>query len=320
MKMKSKWFSLFLSLLSLNTFATETSKVKLYLNWKAEPEFGGFYEADLGKHFEKNNIQAEIIEGGSGTPISQMVAAGKADFGISSADEVILTKARGGDIISLFAVYKKNPQGVMTHEELGFKSMKDVFAHEGNLAIAAGMPYTLFLQNKFAKETKVKMVPYLGGVGPFLADKNLKQPFSQQCFATSEPLTAQRSGAKVKTFLIADEGFDPYTAVLITRQSFLKQHPELVKKMVMSVREGWKNYLKDPTLSNEKMSKLNTSIDLKTFKEIADAQKPFIVFKGDKDSDLGKMETKRWESTVETLFSLKLIQKKPELKDLFINF
>jgi NitT/TauT family transport system substrate-binding protein len=310
----------FLLAILMNPFSAisseEVVKTKLVLNWKAEPEFGGFYEADSGKHFEKRGLKVEVLEGGAGTPVSQMVAAGKIDFGISSADEVLLARDRGGDVVALFAVYKTNPQGIMVHEAENFTAMKEVYVRPGNLSISAGMPYALFLKKKFEKEMKVTQVPYSGGVGNFLADKT----FRQQCFVTSEPLAAKKNGAKPKTFLIADEGFNPYGTVLITRQSFLKKNPEIVKKMVASVRDGWKAYLKDPSLANARMTKINPSMDLETFNSISETQKPFIVLKGDKDSDLGKMDTMSWQKVSDALLDLKLISKKPDLKDVFINY
>src|SRR5690349_23770533 len=39
-------------------------KLQLALNWKAEPEFGGFYAAKLAGYFEKRGLNVDITEGG----------------------------------------------------------------------------------------------------------------------------------------------------------------------------------------------------------------------------------------------------------------
>jgi ABC-type nitrate/sulfonate/bicarbonate transport system substrate-binding protein len=39
-------------------------KIRLALNWKPEPEFGGFYAAP----FSNNGLDVEILPGGAGTP------------------------------------------------------------------------------------------------------------------------------------------------------------------------------------------------------------------------------------------------------------
>src|SRR5580765_7334684 len=179
--------------------AKKTTALQFALNWKAEPEFGGFYAAKLAGGFEKRGLKVEITEGGAGTPVVQMVANSKVPFGIAAADEVVLSQARGADVVALFAVYQTNPQGIMVHPERGFKSIGDVFAAPGTLAIQSGAPYTLFLQAKFAN-AKVKLVPYAGGIAQFLTDAN----YSQQCFVTAEPLLAKKKNKPAASFLIAD--------------------------------------------------------------------------------------------------------------------
>ncbi len=305
-----------LALYSFSGFAASTPvKTKLALNWKPEPEFGGFYQAKLGNHFAKRDLDVEIIEGGGGTPVAQIVSAGKVEFGISSADELVIAQDRGSDLVAIFTGYISNPQGVMVHEASGIKSMKDAFATPGNMAIAVGMPYTLYLKNKFKKDLKVTIVPYSGGVGTFLADPQ----FRQQCFVTSEPLAAREKGAKVKTFLIADEGYDPYASLLVTRRKTMTEKPELVKKMVEAVREGWISYLKDPKPSNEIMAKLNPTMTLATFNQIAELQKPFVLPKGMKESEIGKMTDARWNAISDALVELKLVKKKKSAKEFYVQ-
>ena len=99
----------------------KTVAVKLALNWKPEPQFGGFYTAELLKLDVKNGVQLQIQPGGAGTPVVQMVSAGQVDFGIASADEVVLSRANGSDVVALFAVYQTNPQAIMGRADRGFR-------------------------------------------------------------------------------------------------------------------------------------------------------------------------------------------------------
>src|SRR4051812_16372252 len=69
------------------TASSGPGKIRLQLNWKPEPQFGGFYAAELSGAFKKQGLDVEIVPGGVGTPTAQMVAAGKTEFGISTADE-----------------------------------------------------------------------------------------------------------------------------------------------------------------------------------------------------------------------------------------
>ena len=185
--------------------SSKPSKIRLALNWKPDPEFGGFYAADFAKH----GLDVEILPGGAGTPTVQMIGAGSAEFGIVSADEILLARAQGNDVVALFAAFQNNPMGIMAHASRKLKSIEDVLKG-GKLAIQSGLPYVRLLKKKFSLD-KVKVVPSPGGdLTAFLND----EMFAQQCFLMEEPLHAKRKGVEVTVFPVSDIGYNPYTTVL----------------------------------------------------------------------------------------------------------
>lgn len=300
---------------TMSSVAAASEKIKLALNWKPEPQFGGFYAARMFDLDKKNGFEFDVIAGGAGTPVIQMIGAGKIDFGIASADEVVMSQSRGSDLVAIFAVYQTNPQGIMTRDERGFESLADVFRGNGTIAMQKGLPYAVFLQRKYAAGKRATIVPYVGGISNFMADHQ----HSQQCFVTSEPLLARKQGAKVKTFLVAESGFNPYTTVLVAKRSFVEKNGEKVKKVVEAVRAGWRKYLDDPTAVDKKMNELNPSMDLETFKASGTAQRSLIETEDTKKTKLGKMSEERWADLVEQLLSMKVIEKSVNAKSLFIE-
>ncbi|WP_437955116.1 ABC transporter substrate-binding protein [Sorangium sp. So ce119] len=288
------------------------AKVKLALNWVPEPEFGGFYAAREAGAFAKEGLDVEILGGGAGVPVVQMVAGGQVDFGISGADEVLTARARGADVLPLFAVFQTSPQAIMTHESRGAKGIADVLK-AGTLAIEPGLPYAAYLKKKYGFD-KVKVVPYDGGVARFVADKD----FSQQCFITAEPIAARRKGSDPATFLVASEGFNPYVVVVITRAALWKENPERVRAFVRATREGWRAYLHDPARANAVMAKLNTSMDAETFVAAAEAQRPLIETPEVKEKGLGAMTRERWETLAKQLVDLGVLEKVPPIDDLLV--
>jgi NitT/TauT family transport system substrate-binding protein len=296
-------------------WGAQATKMQFALNWKAEPEFGGFYAAKLSGYFQKRNLDVEITEGGAGTPVVQMVANSKVRFGIAAADEVVISQARGTDVVALFAVYQINPQGIMVHPERGFKSIADVFKSPGTLAIQSGSPHALFLQSQFPGY-RVTFVPYAGGIATFLTDPN----FSQQCFVTSEPLIARRKGKPAQSFLIADAGFKPYGTVVIARRQYVEKNQNQTRDLIDAVREGWIEYLRAPEPANNAMAKLNPAMDAVSMKDAAEVQKPFILSAGTPAKELGKMTMERWSTLINQLYDLKLIKTKPAAEKLFQRF
>lgn len=280
------------------------SKIRLALNWKPDPQFGGFYAAPYQKH----GLDVEILPGGAGTPTVQMIG-GSAEFGIVSGDELVVARSRGNDVVALFAVFQNCPQGIMAHASRHLASIGDVLK-EGTLALQRGLPYARILEKKYGFD-HVKVVPSPGGdISAFLRDEK----FAQQCFVMSEPLQARHAGVDVTVFPVADIGYNPYTTVLATSGAQLKSDTDRVKAMVAAVREGWRAYLNDPAPTNTKMHDLNPSMDAAAFAEVAETQKPFI-----ETSELGAMTAEQWTTLIGQLAELGDIPQAIPAQDCFRN-
>lgn len=298
--------------------AASAAKVKLQLNWVPEPQFGGFYEAKRIGAYEKHGLDVEIVAGGAGTPTVQMIGAGGAAFGIVSADEIVVARSRGNDVVALFAVYQTCPQGIMTHASRGFKTIGDVFKNPGTLAMQRGLPYADFLLNQFGGgNAGPRIVPSPGGgISAFLADAN----FSQQCFVTSEPILARQQGSDPMTFLVADAGYNPYTTVLATSGAYLKSNRDAAERMVRAAREGWLSYLADPAAGNATMQSLNKTMDARTFDQAAAAQEMLISTGEVVQHGVGVMTKERWQTLIQQLLDLKVIDKSPPAEECFATF
>lgn len=278
-------------------------RLRLALNWVPEPEFGGFYEAERAGFFREQGLEVELIPGGSGQPVLQMLVSGQVDFGVSAADHLLIARSNGADVVGIFAALQTSPQGFMVHSELPINNIGEMLTSPliENLAMQSGMPFVAFLSRQFTPT--VRIVPYMGGVAHFLSSKNN----AQQCYVTSEPLQAERAGVHPKTFVIADTGFNPYGSLVATQSKTLKAQPEMVRKFVIALRKGWQAYLDDPGPSNEIMIKLNSSIDTETAAIVAKRQERFVVSEFSKVHGLGAMDPARWLELRDQLATLSII-------------
>src|SRR5260370_12076828 len=130
-----------------------------------------------------------------------------------------------------------------------------------------------WLKRKF-DFSHVKVVPSPGGdITSFLHDEKV----AQQCYLTSEPITARRKGASVKAFAISEIGYNPYTTVLAVSGESLRKNPDAAKAMVAAGREGWRSYLDEPKTVNQQMNQVNATIDLEKFAGVAGVPKTFIL-------------------------------------------
>jgi len=293
--------------------AAPPATLRLALNWKPEPEFGGLYEAQRAGAFQKRGLEVELT-GGPGAPVVQMVDAGKVEFGIAAADEVVLARDRGADIVAVFATYQTNPQGIMVHASRGLKSLADLFAAGGTLAVEPGVAYTKYFEKHYDL-AKMKVVPYGYSIAPFLNDPM----FAQQVFVTAEPIAARRQGADPQVFLIAESGFDPYAAVVITTGKRIREDGRSVAALVAALRSGWRGYLDDPSAANAQMGSLNPEMDAETFRLGAEAQKALIEDAFAKQHGIGAMSLERWTTLATQLRELGLVDQDPKPAECFTD-
>jgi NitT/TauT family transport system substrate-binding protein len=284
----------------------------LALNWKPEPEFGGFYQAEIKKIYEKEGLSIRILPGGAGQPVAQMVAGKKATFGIVSADEVILARSQGAKIVALFSVYQTDPHGFMVHPERKIRTLKELLQSEGTIALQVGLPFTLWLQKKYSP-IRAKWVPYTGGIASFLRDRG----FSQQCFITAEPIAARREKLDPVTIPVSESGYDPYQTVVVTHEDMLRNQPEEVRKFVRAIRRGWEEYLRDPKEANQVMQRLNATMDPETFAESARIQRKLIENAETRKNGVGTMTRARWETLYRQLIELKLVKPGMDVTQMF---
>jgi NitT/TauT family transport system substrate-binding protein len=283
------------------------TKVKVQLNWVPEPEFGGIYAARSIGAYDKQGLEVEIASGGPTVPVLQVVASGQMDFGVVGADDVVLARARGVDVVAVFATFQHSPLGVMVHGARNVSRLEDL--RSGTLAIEPGLAFAQWLKKKYTF-AGVTIVPYDGGVAKFLADPE----YAQQCYVTSEPIAARQKGSDPKVFSARETGFDPYTNVLVVRGESLKSKLPMVKAFVSATREGWKSYLADPKPANAEMAKLNPAMDAATFAEASKAQEPLVK---PESGELGAMTAERFQTLGAQLVELGTIQKAPPATDCF---
>ena len=288
------------------------TKIKLVLNWVPEPEFGGFYAARNGGAYRRQGFDVEVIGGGAGVPVVQMVATGRAHFGTINGDELLMARTHGADVVAVFATFLTSPQGIMVHASRHLTNIAEVF-RSGTLAIEPGLAYVGYLKKKFPWEG-VDVVPYDGGVARFLTDPD----YAQQCFVTSEPIAAKKQGSDPQVFLVADAGYNPYSTVVVAKRDLVEQKPEMVSAFVAATAEGWKNYLADPRPTNQVLARLNPSMDATTMDAAVEAQKPLIATEQTKQHGLGAMSSERWSTLARQLEELKLIDRAPPPSELFV--
>ena len=211
----------------------------LQTDWYAQPEHGGFYQAQAKGFYADEGLQVEIRPGANMNAIPQMVALGRVDFAIGAMDSLMIHRARGIPLVSLFPYFQHDPQCVLFHPESGIERLEDLDGRE--VMFQPGMIYTEFLQRTMGLE--LKLLPMDWSLARFASDKALVQ----QCFLTSEPVVLRRQGIEPGVIPMSASGFDPYRHVYANDQLVASQ-PEMVAGFIRASLRGWDDFMNaDPT-------------------------------------------------------------------------
>lgn len=279
----------------------ETGPLRIQFDWVPEPEFGGYYAAELNGLFSSRHLNVDLRPGAAGTPVIQMVASGQAELGVTGADDLLIAKSHGVDVVPVFAAFHDCPLGLMIHAERKITAVEELFTG-GTLAMTPGSAPTRFLEKRYGYHG-VKLVPYGNNLATFMSDPL----FGQQCFVTSEPVAAERGGAKVRVILFKTLGYNPYAGVLFTRRAFLEKHSDEIKALVAAVKEGWLSYQSDPEPAIARMQSLNATMSLETFRIATRIQQDYLWPSSQGPESFGTMEAARWDELSNTLYSVGMI-------------
>lgn len=279
---------------------TKLARVKLLLNWFPEAEHGGFYAAQVHGFYRKAGLDVEIVPGGPGSAVAPRVDAGDVHFGVDNADNVLLARAQGAEVVALAAPIQTSPRCIMVHEESGIKRLQDL--QNLTLAMNAGGAFSHYLKRHVPLKG-VTIVPYTGSVARFVTDKR----YAQQGYVFSEPFVARQQGAQPRCLLLADIGFDPYTSCLLTSERLSREKPDLVRRFVLAALQGWEQYLKDPARTHERIHELNPEMGLDVLDFGWKALKDLVDGRANLQAGLGHMSAERWNRLLEQLVEIEII-------------
>jgi len=277
------------------------TKVTLQADWYPQPEHGGFYTALVKGYYKDTGLDVTIQPGGPYVSVEKQVASGSAQFGMSSSDKVLQSVADGQPLVAVAATMQHDPQGIMVRQDSPIHSFADLNGH--TVAVKTGSTWWEFVVKRY-QLTNVHEIPAMMNVANFVAEPD----YVQQAFATSEPFFAQQAGIKTRVLLTSDAGYSPYR-VMVTTQSFLQEHPEVVAKFVTASVKGWREYLQDPSAANATILKLNPALNPQwaefTWKALRDGH--FVAGADPSGVDLGRMTADRWSTMYKQLVDLKMI-------------
>jgi len=278
-------------------------KLTVLTTWFAQAEHGGLYQAVATGIYKKHGLDVTVKSGGPQVNGIQLLLAGQADFVMNYDFAVLQGVEKGFPLVTVGAPFQFDMQGVMTHDDV--KGLGDL---KTKTILVAGTGTTYWwpwLKAKY-KYTDEQMRPYTFNLQPFFADPNI----AQQAFASSEPFQAMQKGVKANFYLLADDGYPPYTGAITTTQETVAKRPDVVARFVKATMEGWKSYLENPAPGNEIIKKENPNMtDAQIAYGLQRMKEMKVVTGGEAAKNgIGAMSDERWKKTADFMMSYGLLK------------
>ncbi|KKP36933.1 MAG: NMT1/THI5 like protein domain protein [Candidatus Roizmanbacteria bacterium GW2011_GWA2_32_13] len=300
--------------------STETvgqkQKITVLLDWFPNTNHTGLYVAKEKGFFAKENLDVSILQPGEGEN-NQIVAAGKADFGISRQESVTQARVAGIPLVSIAAIIQHNTSAFASLEKSNIRSVKD-FEKKRYGGWGSPIEETVIKAVMNEAEADYSLVKNITiGETDFFKTIGRDSDF-QWIFYGWDGIEAHRRGIKLNTIMLKDLNpiLDYYTPVIVTNEVHIKNKKELVKKFMKAVAQGYEFSTKNPAEAAEILIKSTPELN----PELVNQSQVYLSREYRSDAKKwGIQREEVWKRYTQWLYDHKLIKEMINVKDAFTN-
>ena len=245
------WFALCLTFSPVTGNADD--QITFGIDWRAEAEYGGYYQAVAKGIYAKHGLAVTIREGGPQVNQMQLLMAGRLDFNLGGGRAIEFVQNHL-PYVAIAAIFQKDPAVLIAHPGQGNDSFPALKGKPIEVASDARQSWFRFLAARYGY-TDAQTRLYTFNMAPFLADKTLVQ----QGYLGSEPFVIkQMGGFEPVVLLVADGGYKGYSNIITASRKIVAEKPDLVRQFVDASIEGWYSFLyDDPAPANQLIKAAN---------------------------------------------------------------
>jgi NitT/TauT family transport system substrate-binding protein len=271
-------------------------RLRFATDWRAQAEHGGFYQALASGAYARRGLNVQILQGGPGVNVPQLLASGAVELGMGSNSFIPMNLvAEGAPVKAVAAFFQKDPQVLIAHPDPALESIADLQGRPFLLADASVTAFWVWLKAKYGF-TDDQVRKYTFNLAPFLADERAVQ----QGYLTSEPYTIeQTAGFTPRVFLLADEGYPSYATMVLAPNAFARDNAAALRSFIAASAEGWRDYIQgDGRAADALIRKDNPEMTQDILDQARDKLKANGIVDGGDAAlyGLGTMTPERWQA------------------------
>ncbi len=291
-------------------------KVSVVLDWTPNTNHTGLYVAKEKGYFEKQGLDVDIIMPGE-AGADQLVASGKADFGVGYQEGVTQARVQDVPIVSIAAIIQHNTSGFAAPKNKGITKPEDF---EGKTYGGWGSPVEEAVMGSIMKQegADVKKVNFvnMGDTDFFTAVK--RDIDFAWIFYGWTGIEAELRGEELDMMYVKDysDKLDYYTPVLTTNESHIKDDPDTVKAFLKAATEGYEYSIEHPDEAGKILLKEAPDLD----EELVMKSQEWLAPKYKDDSERwGEQKAEVWKNYADWMFDNGLLEKKLDSQKAYTN-
>jgi NitT/TauT family transport system substrate-binding protein len=294
----------------------EKTPVRVQLAWVPTIEYSPFYIADHNGYFADEGLSVQFVNGGfdkDGTPIDQMqrVASGQADFGMASADQLLVARSKGAPIVAIATFYQRSPIAWVSLADKNITKPQDFIGKKIFVDVnsgSTGIAYAAMMSSLGIDRSTITEVP---------ADDFSLKPLTSgrvdviTAFVNNQPVQLQLQGYKVNVILASDYGIDTYANVIFTTQDMIDKHPDEVQHFLNATLKGIQAAVSNP--QDAVLATVAQSSDLNQESESNSMTQALPLFKP-AGTEVGIMSDSVWSYIADTMVKQNLLPADTDVK------
>ncbi|MCI1944042.1 ABC transporter substrate-binding protein [Clostridium luticellarii] len=293
-------------------------KTTVILDWTPNTNHTGLYVALNKGYYKDEGLDVKIVQPSEGS-VTNLIAAGKGDFGVSYQEDVTyaLTSDNPLPVKAIATIIQHNTSGFAAPKSKNIKTPKDF---EGRVYGGWGSPseeavLKAVMEKSGGDFSKVKIVN-IGNDDFFAATK--KNVDFAWIFEGWTGIQAKLKGEQLDYIPVKDldPALDYYTPILISSNKLISRNPEKVKKFLAATAKGYEYSIKHPEESADILLKYAPEID----KNLALQSQKYMAGQYVSDAPRwGVMKSQVWQRYAKFLKDKGLIKKELNTSDAFTN-
>lgn len=287
--------------------------VSLMLDWFPNADHVGVYQALADGAFREAGLDVHVeIPSDPAAPL-QLLAAGRVDFAISYEPEVMLARQQGQPLVSVAALVQEPLTSIVS---IGSKHISTPADLRGKTVGDAGIPYqhaylTTILARAHVPLSSVREINVGANLVPAMLSGRVDATLG--AYWNYEAIQLRQLGKRPNVIRMNQVGVPNYDElVLVTRESELINHIDLVRRFVQALARGYEAVRRDPVAAVDNLLRASPSLSRRL--QLASVRATLPAFFPSPDKPWGWQDSAQWAAYGRWMLSNRLISN-PEAYD-----